>query len=182
MNTLNNDKTNITDISIFIYTKHNQQILLLLGKQNNTPFNKTDVGLFSEFSGKIMNEESIKQATSRIIFEKTMNLIMELEELEKIIVSLPYVVDSQNKRIIFAFEIPYDEYANIPKYYNRVFTYLNMCTSSNSFGNTYIDSCPIGFLEKSELKWFNFDEIKKEDIFNINFYKNLIQIINKIMH
>lgn len=170
----------IKNISVFIYAKHTEQIIFLLGLENNTPYNKTDINLYSEIHGQIMNEESINQAFERIIFEKTMNLI-DTDNFEKIIHKLPYVIDLPNQKIVFALNINYSSNENIPKYFNKIFAYLNMCTSSNTFGHTIIESCPIGFLDKSELKWFNFTDIKKqENIFSLNFYKNLTLIINKI--
>lgn len=170
----------IKHISIFLYTKHNNQIMFLLGLENNTPYNKTDINLYSEIHGQIMNDESINQSVERIIFEKTMNLI-ENDNFEKIMHKIPYTINLEEQKIIFALDINYETHKNIPKYFNKIFAYLNMCTSSNTLGHTIIDSCPIGFLDKSELKWFNFTDIKtQENSFSINFFKNLAQIINKI--
>jgi len=182
-NSLNNIiMTNkITNISIFIYAKNNNKIIFLLGKENNTPYNKTDIDLFCEFNGIFINDESIEQASSRIIFEKTMNMIEDADKLEKIILSLPYVIDKENNRIIFAYEINYLDNIMIPKFYNKIFTYLNLCTSSNTQGHTFIETCPIGFLDKSELGWFSTNDIwLNQTKFSINFYKNLDKIIDKI--
>lgn len=197
MNNLKNIKksNNINKVSIFIYCINDKgQMMLLLGKENNTPYNKTDIELFSEFYGRFINDETIEQATSRIIFEKTMNLLIEPDQFEKIIPTLPYIISYENNqnnennektqsngKIIFAYKIDYDEYKNIPKYYNRIFAYLNLCTTNNTLGHTYIESCPIGFLDKSELKWFGFKEIIDQNKnFSLKFYKNLSLIIDKI--
>jgi hypothetical protein len=127
-----------------------------------------------------MNDETIEQATSRTIFEKTMNLIIEPDDFEKIIPTLPYIID--NDKIIFTYKIDYDEYKNIAKYYNKIFAYLNLCTSNNTFGHTYIETCPIGFLDKSELRWFTYNDIhNQEKLFNDKFYLNLNKIINNII-
>ena len=50
MNDLKNIKKEhkINKVSIFIYTINNDKIMILLGKENNTPYNKTDINLFSE--------------------------------------------------------------------------------------------------------------------------------------
>jgi hypothetical protein len=187
-NTFNNINLNniittnkLTNISIFIYSKNNNKITFLLGKENNTPYNKTDVDLFCEFHGIFINDESIEQATSRIIFEKTMNMLDDTDKLEKIIPSLPYVIDKENSRIIFAYEINYLDNILVPKFYNKIFAYLNLCTSSNTQGHTFIDSCPIGFLDKSELGWFSTNDIwLNQTKFSINFYRNLDKITDKI--
>jgi hypothetical protein len=171
----------INNVSIFIYAKNNNKITFLLGKENNTPFNKTDVDLYSELHGTFINDESVEQATSRIIFEKTMNMIEDTDKLEKIISSLPYEIDKENNRIIFAYEINYAENIMVPKFYNKIFTYLNLCTTSNTQGHTFIDSCPIGFLDKSELRWFLTNDIwTNQTKFSVDFYRNLDKIINKI--
>lgn len=171
----------INTISIFLYAKQKNQIIFLLGLENNTPYNKTDVNLYSEIHGQIINDESIDQAFGRIIFEKTMNLV-DNDNIDKIINKLPYVIDTENQRVLFGYQINYTTYENIPKYFNKFFAYLNMCTSSNTLGHTIIESCPIGFLDKSELKWFDFNDIKKqENLFSLSFYKNLDKIIDKII-
>ena len=46
--------------------------------------------------------------------------------------------------------------------------------------NTYIESCPLGFLDKSELNWFSFNDIMKEpNKFSQKFFKKLYLSINK---
>jgi len=171
--------TQVKTISVFIYTKKNNKILFLLGKENNTPFVKTNVDMFCEFLGERMNEELIEQSVTRTIFEKTMNLIIEPDEIEKIVPNLPYIIN--NKKIIVGFKIDYEKYKNIPEYYNRVFQYLHLCTTSNTLNHSFIESCPVGFLDKSELKWFNYANIIKQEIFSLDFYENLNLLITKLI-
>jgi len=176
-------KHKINSGSIFIYTIHNNQILLLLGKENNTPYNKTDVNLYSEFHGNFINDESIEQAISRIMFEKTMNLIIDSEKMEELIIMdrLDFIIDKKNNNIIYLLKINYEDHKNVTKYYNKIFIYLNFCTTNNSFGNKFIESCPIGFLDKSELNWFSYKDIMEQNkIFSEKFYSNLYKIIDKI--
>ena len=48
---------NIIYISIIIYTISDNDIFVLVGKEFNNKPNKTDIGLYSDFSGGFDNEE-----------------------------------------------------------------------------------------------------------------------------
>jgi len=154
-------KNNIKEISIILYSYYIDQIVILLGKESNNGYpNKTDTNIISNFRGKLMNDESIPQCTGRILFEKTMNMIMEPYDFEKLISNnkIKYVINK--KTITFIYHLDYNKYQYIPDYYGRIFRYLTLCTTPNSMNNWVIDSCPLGFLDKSDLYWTNINDIK----------------------
>lgn len=161
----------INSIYIIIYSNN----LILLGKESKSGrMNKTDAELFSEFYGNINNEESIPQAAGRILFEKSMNMIIDSPEFEKLITDnkINYKIDNNN--IIFLYKIDYNEFKYIPSYFNKIYNYFFKCTSDSSMNTWNIDSCPIGFMDKSELKWFNFkDIIKQQNNINKIFFRNM---------
>jgi len=167
---------NIIHISIIIYTKINNNIHILVGKEFNNKPNKTDIGLYSEFSDNfISNDESIVDAISRILFEKTMNMIIDYDEFKKLIFDRKIKYKISNKRIIFIYEISYDQHKYLTDYYNRVFEYLNLCRTTNSLNNLVIETCPFNFFDKSELKWVNYEFINNNiKLFKQLFIKNLM--------
>jgi len=151
---------NITNISIILYSMNNDQIYLLLGTESNngTP-NKTDIDLISNFRGQIMNDESIPQACGRILFEKTMNMVIEPFDFEKIVYEFNVKYIIKKNTIIFIHKIDYTEHQYIPKYYDRLYKYLMICTTSNSTNNWTIESCPVGYFDKSDLQWISINEL-----------------------
>ena len=175
-------KNNINQISIFIFSYISNQILFLIGKESNNSYqNKTDTDLISNFRGNIINDESIPQAAGRLLFEKTMNRLIEPFEFEKLIVDnkIKYVIE--HKKIIFLYQVDYKKYCNIPEFYGKIFKYLTLCTTSNSMNNWIIESCPIGFLDKSELYWTNKNDItNNKAIYKKKFINELYEIIDII--
>ena len=154
--------------------------LLLLGKESNSRPNKTDINLISDFNGLIINEESIPEACARILFEKTMNMIIEPDELELIISNnkLPYIINLNE--IIFIYKIDYESNKKIPNYYNRIYKYLTLCMAPSSTNEWLIESCPLGFLDKSELYWTDIQTIPSNyKLYKKIFLKRLLASLNK---
>jgi hypothetical protein len=181
-------KYNIKMLSIIIYSVYNNNILLLLGSEADTKPNKTDIGQYSEFYhnlteadiniDKTLADINIPLIASRILFEKTMNLITEPDEFEKMIINnqIPFLIHLN--QIIFVYKINYNKHKLAPDYYNRIYRYLSICSVSNSLNNKIIESCPIGFFDKSELKWFDTNEIINFTNIKKRFLKNLIALID----
>jgi hypothetical protein len=170
---------NITKISLIIYSNDLNQKLILVGKESNSGYpNKTDINLISNFRGRIINDESIPQAAGRILFEKTMNMIIEPYEFENLIIEnkVKYIIN--NNIIVFVFQIDYAKYHNVPEYYGKMFRYLSICTSPNSMNNWIIDSCPLGFFDKSDLYWTNIKQINDSTIYKKIFLNELFEIID----
>ena len=168
-------ENDIKYISIYGYTNYQKKILILIGKEFNNKPNKTDIGLFSEFFGKIENEESIPESTSRILFEKSMNMIIDQDEFKQEIINNKIKYKIIKNRLIFFYNIDYDTYKNLPIYYNRVFKYINLCQFPTSYNNWAIESCPFNFFDKSELKWVDFTYIQNNiSLFKKQFIQHLL--------
>ena len=69
--------------------------------------------------------------------------------------------EAKRDALIYLLPIPYDE--NLPTYFTRVYTYLTKCARDHPqwMGFRYIPSCPEGYCEKIEMKWFPVAEIRK---------------------
>ena len=171
-----NIKINNKINSIYIIVNSND--LILLGKEShNGRLNKTDTGLYSEFYGNVNNEESIPQAAGRILFEKSMNMIIEASEFEKLIIDNKINYKINHNNIIFLYKIDYNEFKYITSFFNKIYNYFFKCTTDNSMNTWNIDSCPIGFMDKSELKWFNYkDIIEQQDKIKKNFFENMFLV------
>lgn len=157
-------KNNIKYVSIVVYAKTptTNDIIILVGKEFNNKPNKTDLGLYSGFHGDFENDESIPQAASRILFESTMNM---LDDQEKIYTELS---DHSNIKfkiisntIILLYEINYERFEHLPTYYNKVFTYMHLCRTSNSMNNWVMETCPFNYFNKIDLIWANYAFIKQ---------------------
>jgi hypothetical protein len=162
-------ENNIKYISIIIYTILDDNVLFLVGKEYNNKQNKTDIGLWSDFYGTIENDESIYEATTRILFEKTMNMIIKQNEFKNLVINNKLNYKIKKDRIIFLYKIEYDRHKFLPENFNNVFEYMNLCRNLNSTNNWVIESCPFDYFDKSELKWVNYDFIKT----NIKIFKQL---------
>jgi hypothetical protein len=167
---------NIKFVSLILYTKLNDKIIFLLGKEAQSKHNKTDVNKISAFNGYLINDESIEQCVSRILFEKTMNLIIEPDIFESMIQNhiIPHHIDSKYNKIIFLYKFNFDQFAHVPTSYNKVYRYLTLCSSFDSMNNVIIPTCPVGFLDKSELNFYDlkmisesFDSFKKKFLYEI---------------
>ena len=114
---------NIKYISIIIYTVLNNEVLFLVGKEFNNKHNKTDIGLYSDFYGNIDNDEAIYEATSRIFFEKTMNMIIDQDEFKQIIFDNKLQYKINKNRITFIYKIDYERHKYLPDYFNKEFKF-----------------------------------------------------------
>ena len=157
-------ENNIQFVSVIVYGKPNEsdEIFILVGKEYNNKQNKTDVGLYSGFYGEFEKEESIPEAASRILFESTMNMMDDQEILYKEFStsdSIRYKIINNN--IILLYKVDYDRFKILPSYYNKVFTYMHLCRTSDSMNNWIMETCPFNYFDKSDLVWANYAFIKQ---------------------
>ena len=151
-------------ISILVYTKSqiSNELFILVGKEFNNKPNKTDINLYSDFYGSFDNDESIPEAASRILFTSTMNMLIDQEKLcEEILNQTNIKYKIIKNHIMIFYQIDYVKFKNLPTYYNKVFTYINLCRTSNSMNNWIMETCPFEYFNKSELKWVNYTFIKE---------------------
>jgi len=168
-------KHNIKYISIIIYTKDlSNQIMILVGKEFNNKPNKTDVGLYSDLYGQLDKDETIPNAVSRILFENTMNMVMDQFKFKKLISDNKIKYKINNNWITFLYKVDYNQHMYLPDYYNKVFEYMNLCRNTTSMRFWLVESCPFNFFNKSELKWINYNFIANNlSIFKPLFIENL---------
>jgi hypothetical protein len=92
---------------------------------------------------------------------------------------IKYTINKQT--ITFIHQLEYIKYENVPEFYSKIFKYLTLCTTSTSMNNWVIESCPLGFLDKSELYWINMNDIKiKDSTYKKKFLIELYDLVDEI--
>lgn len=118
---------------------------------------------WSDFGGGAEPRDgSPLETASREAYEETMGLLGSKEEIMKALESS--TVHTKRKSYTY---FPFFEYtketANLPIYFNRFYNYISACTQKGADGKYYIQGCPKGYFEKTEIGWFDEDEINEEN-------------------
>lgn len=137
---------------ILIYSFNNEnKLVFLLGKENKSK-------KYCDFGGGKENNETDEETAIREFDEESMRSIMTIEEITNKIKNDSFNVVVNNYRE-YVVKIDYNEY--IPQIYNRIRDKLDICMLDMN-GKYQIPTCPNGFLEKSEMRWFTINDLKKE--------------------
>jgi len=152
---------NLKYACVNIFSKNKNDTYILLGFED---YNKK----YSSFGGHIEKNENAITALYREFFEETIGLYGNKQQTKKFVdkhLKHKYIKD---KTLIYNIEIPYNK--NIVIYFNNIYNYINKCMIKNKknkkLPSNYITSCPIGYFEKSKLKWINIKNVKKYKIEN----------------
>lgn len=167
------------------------KLMFLLGREVDIK-DWHDSNKWSDFGGKPLEEEllvyekygmdhGLKDAAIRECYEETMGMLGCIDYLRTRQLERTCIVNDDGKTIALIYTMPimYDE--RLPTYYNRVYNYFKKCAKDHPElkGFKYIPSCPEGYMEKTELKWFTIDDIidiKKVDLFRPSFLNSFVQI------
>jgi hypothetical protein len=169
------NKIKASGILIYSYNNNNK-LVFLLGKENKL-LNYPDSNKYCDFGGHREKNETIIETAIREFDEESMGSIMDINTIKKKLLdpSTFYVII--NNYVQYVVKIEYNE--TIPLVYNRIRNKLENCMKY-SINNYYrIPTCPTGYLEKSEMKWFTLNDIKNE-IKSIR--KVFIPTIIKVLH
>ena len=156
--------SNISGCGILPIAKSNNKIYFLLGKEQIFK-GWSGSNKFCDFGGKIENNENVLDCAAREGYEETLGLLGSLSDIRKMVSPDSeqfidvFMTPKKNEHFIVAIKIYYNKY--LPKMYNDVFEYFTKCADKTDDGKFIIKSCPNGFFEKSEIKWFSYDELKK---------------------
>lgn len=172
---------NIKAAGILIYSFDEKgNIVFLLGKENNN-LHSSKSNKYSDFGGSREKNESVIETAIREFDEESMSAILDIDTLKEKINDKNTFNVNINNYTEYVIKIEYNK--TIPLVYNRIIQKLDDCmcyTSKDTKKYKYqIKSCPDGYLEKSEMKWFNLMDLKK----NIkNLRKEFIPTITKIIN
>lgn len=141
------------------------EVVYLLGKEADVP-KWSEANKWSDFGGSLKDvKEDPITAMAREATEETMAMrgcatsleaeIRLKESQGKCIVHRIQVL----KAIICVLEIPYD--SSIVTHYNNTFTHLKQCMKEHPkwSGFRHVPTCPEGYLEKVELRWWKETDI-----------------------
>ena len=159
--------------SILPITVHDGKILFLFGKERNIDENPG----WSDFGGGTDNDESFVETASREGAEEITGFLGEKNDIKKMMqkygtFNIDYE-DSSGKYGTYRCHIcpiKYDEYLSI--YYNNNQRFLQKHLNKKIIRDMKI-------FEKTEIKWFSFEEIKKNKKNFRNFYQNIVDLILK---
>jgi hypothetical protein len=158
--------------SILPITIHNKKILFLFGKERNIDENPG----WSDFGGGTDNNESFIETASREGAEEITGFLGEKDDIKKLLkngtFNLDYT-DSSGKYGTYRCHIcpiEYDKY--LTTYYNNNQRFLQKHLSKKIIRDMKI-------FEKTEIKWFSFEDIQKNKSKFRNFYQNIVDLILK---
>jgi len=170
---------------ILIYKKVNNEIFLLLGKENLVLNHSGDLSgdLFSDFGGGKENDEQYPIDTAcREYYEETMGAFHSVQEIKALIDKDHVYYNIKYKYYQYFIEMNVDDITI--KTYNKIRTYLNSCLKyvEGDDGNKYqkLTCCPNGYIEKQEIRWFSINDIlDKNELFRKPFFNSLLNILNE---
>lgn len=180
---MNNSNNHYKGAGILPYSFNKKgQLVFLLGMENYIPLNNKSLK-FSDFGGGRKDNEYPIDTALREFDEESVGAI-EDKDIIKINLLSSYKVIRGN---YYQFVIKIEYCDKIVKTYNRIRKKLSSCMKMNVVNSNNkldikhsITSCPDGFLEKKEFRWFTVSEIlKNEDLFRDDFYKTFLMIVEK---
>ena len=169
---------------ILIYKISDKKVYFLLGKENMILSKKCNKGnKFCDFGGKkdIIDNNYIDTA-SREFYEETMGSFYTLCEMKDLLINCPVFYNEKYKYHQFLLKDDIsDDKVNT---YNKIRSYINSCMQLiPQEGNIYyqkLPCCPDGYVEKSEIRWFELNDIiTNHTIFRHEFVNSLLKVLNQ---
>ena len=145
-------------------TIHNKKLYFLFGKENKY----ADTPGWSDFGGGTDNKETHMQTAIREGGEELTGFLGSDDDLKRMLKRGTYNIDGSNKYRMFLFYMPYDE--TLPHYYNNNQRFLQKHLDVSIIRDTKI-------FEKTQIKWFCIDDLKKNRKQFRHFYQNIIDLI-----
>jgi 8-oxo-dGTP pyrophosphatase MutT (NUDIX family) len=155
--------------SILPVTLHNDKIYFLFGKERDIDENPG----WSDFGGGTDKGETFMQTAIREGGEELTGFLGSNEDIKKMLNKYgTYKIDYKSKGYstyrCHIFPMEYDHL--LPYYYNNNQRFLQKKLDPKIIRDTKI-------FEKTQIKWFSFDEMKKHHNQFRSFYKNIVDLI-----
>ena len=155
--------------SILPVTIHNNKIYFLFGKERTIDENPG----WSDFGGGTDKGETFLQTAIREGGEELTGFLGSSEDLRKMLnkygtFNIDYKSEGYSTYRCHIFPMQYDEM--LPHYYNNNQLFLQKRLDPKIIKNTKI-------FEKTQIKWFSFDDIKTHHNQFRSFYKNIVHLI-----
>jgi len=130
---------------IIYYKKKNGKYYYLLGKENKYE-DYSDSCKYSDFGGSKQGKENNIICATRESYEETMGIFGNKKEYEEMIKESKYRIKG-SKHTSYLCYIDYNK--DLPKIFKNIYNHFNKCFRNNKI------KVPIGFLEKTDIKWFS---------------------------
>ena len=155
--------------SILPVTIHNNKIYFLFGKERDIDENPG----WSDFGGGTDKGETFFQTAIREGGEELTGFLGSDADVKKLLnkygtYNIDYKSEGYSTYRCHIFPMIYDE--KLPYYYNNNQQFLQKRLDQKVIENTKI-------FEKTQIKWFSFDDIKKHHNKFRSFYKNIVHLI-----
>lgn len=155
--------------SILPVTIHNNKIYFLFGKERDIDENPG----WSDFGGGTDKGETFIQTAIREGGEELTGFLGSDNDLKKMLTkygtyNIDYNSEGYSTYRCHIFPMEYDHL--LPHYYNNNQRFLQKRLDKKIIKNTKI-------FEKTQIKWFSFDEIKKQHNEFRSFYQNIVHLI-----
>ena len=169
---------------ILIYKILDKKIFFLLGKENLIISDKPNKGnKYSDFGGlRDKQDFSYIDTASREFYEETMGSFYSICEMKEKLINCPVFFNQKYKYYQFLLEDNLSDDKVMT--YNKSRSYLQSCMKlvkqNKSTFYEKISCCPDGYVEKSEIRWFEVNEIlSNAHIFRREFINSLSKILNE---
>ncbi len=139
------------------------RVMFLLGREQVFEGWKGS-GKYADFGGKRDKGENPLECAAREGYEEGMGFLGSKSDLRKKVnpSSADYIdafVDPERlEHFVVFMRVYYNKY--LPNLFRDVFEYFVNCSKKMDAGKYVIESCPEGFLEKDEIRWFGYRELK----------------------
>jgi 8-oxo-dGTP pyrophosphatase MutT (NUDIX family) len=155
--------------SILPATIYNNKVYLLFGKERSIDTNPG----WSDFGGGTEKGETLVSTAIREGSEELTGFLGDQADIKKLLTkygtyNIDYDSSGHTTYRAHIFPIEYD--ANFTIYYNNNQRFLQKRLDPNIINSTTI-------FEKTEIKWFSFDDLKKQKSKFRTFYQNIVQDI-----
>lgn len=141
-----------------------KEVKFLLGREQEFK-GWSGSGKYADFGGKREEGENVLACAAREGYEESMGVLGSEKELrEKVLPSSKdyidaFAVENVNEHFVIVVRSFYNKY--LPKLFRDVFEYFIRCGKKRDEGKYEIAGCPEGFLEKDEIRWFGYDELRQ---------------------
>ena len=169
---------------VLIYKKCDNKLFFLLGKENLIISKKCNKGnKYCDFGGKRDSiDNNYIDTASREFYEETMGSLYSVCEMRNKLINCKVFYNEKYKYHQFLLEDTISE--DKINTFNKIRSYLTSCMriipQDKDIFYQKLPSCPDGYVEKSEIKWFELNEIiSNTTMFRHEFLNSLIKIINQ---
>ena len=159
----------IMGASVLPVTVHNGKVLLLFGKERNIDSNPG----WSDFGGGTDKGETFMETAAREASEELTGFIGSAADIRKLLnkygtIQLDYQSNGYSTYRCHIFPMTYDE--QLPFYYNNNQRFLQKRLDPSVIRDTKI-------FEKTQIQWFDINELKRRRHEFRDFYRNIIDLI-----